>query len=704
MAPVPYTLDQIRAALQTQWGGNNNGTTRWWRETDRTIEYSLPSTVPTRADGEQTGFRAMTSTESSYARLAFELWDDLIAWDLNEVNNTDAQITMAMSSSTRGGGTYATPFLVAQPPGSSTFERDIERERIWLNTGWQDFQNGNFDYGERGLETMLHEIGHTLGLSHPGPYNATDVPAPTYADDALYTQDTLQWTIMSYWAAGADGTAVDRTGGARTLDGNGDGVNAATPLLHDIMAIQAKYGADMTTRAGNDTYGFNASFSGPWRPVFDFGWLYNEDPVIAIWDAGGYDTLDVSGFTQNQRIDLAPGTISDIGALTQNVAIAFGAIIESAKGGTGSDRIRGNHVDNYLFGGAGVDTIEGFDGHDTLDQWHDGGWMYGGNGQDTLWSGNGGDHMDGGDGLDRAVFSRSPAAITIDTTTGKVFGGDAQGDTLVNIEDIVASAHNDFIRMGGGDNAIWAGNGQDEVDGGSGGDRLFGEGGNDVLLGGHGRWVGDLFYIGDEINGGDGVDTAVFNSAVTIDLRPGGVHGGEALEDTFISIEQFSGSAERDFFYGSNFNDWFQGRGEGDYMNGGGGNDTASYAERTSGITVDMTFNNMAAGDEARHPNEIAGRTDGKVSPHEGTWIDTLISMENIEGTNFDDVFLGDERANTFWGLGGADRFEGDSGSTPQGSWDDMFGGSGNDTFVVGPNDYADGGPDNDAATFVRQP
>ncbi len=305
-----------------------------------------------------------------------------------------------------------------------------------------------------------------------------------------------------------------------------------------------------------------------------------------------------------------------------------------------------------MFGGAGVDTIEGFDGHDTLDQWHDGGWMYGGNGQDTLWSGNGGDHMDGGDGLDRAVFSRSPAAITIDTTTGKVFGGDAQGDTLVNIEEIVASAHNDFIRMGGGDNAIWAGNGQDEVDGGSGGDRLFGEGGNDVLLGGHGRWVGDLFYIGDEINGGDGVDTAVFNSAVTIDLRPGGVHGGEALEDTFISIERFRGSAERDFFYGSNFNDWFQGRGEGDYMNGGGGNDTASYAERTSGITADMTFNNMAAGDEARHPNEIAGRTDGKVSPHEGTWIDTLISMENIEGTNFDDVFLGDERANTFWGLG----------------------------------------------------
>ncbi|MEB3335062.1 MAG: M10 family metallopeptidase C-terminal domain-containing protein [Cyanobacteriota bacterium] len=642
----------------------------------------------------------MTSTELSYARLAFELWDELIAWNLTEVDNTDAQITLAMSSSTTNDGTYATPFLVAQPPASSTFERDIERQRIWLSTTWTDFQDGNFDYGESGLETMLHEIGHALGLSHPGPYNTTDVPAPTYAANALYTQDTLRLSIMSYWAADADGTRVDRTSD-KTTDANGDGINAATPLLHDVMAIQAKYGADMTTRAGNDIYGFNARFSGPWRPVFDFSSLYNVDPVIAIWDAGGIDALDVSGYTQNQRIDLAPGAISDVGALTQNVAIAYGAVIENAIGGTGADSIRGNHVGNYLFGGEGVDTMEGLDGNDTLDPWNDGGWMYGGNGDDILWSGNGGDYMDGGSGLDRAIYSRSPAAIIIDQMDGKVTGGDARNDTLVDIEEIVATNYNDFIRMDGADNAIWAGDGNDEIDGGSGGDRLYGEAGDDTLHGGNGRWFGDLFYIGDLIDGGSGWDIATFQSSVTIDLRFGGVHGGEALGDTFASIEQFNGSAQRDYFYGGNFADKFQGGADADYINGGGGSDTASYADRTSGITADMTFNNLAAGDENRSPNEIAGRSDGKVSPADSAWADTLISIENIEGTNFDDILLGDERNNTFWGLGGNDRIEGDALSTPQGSWDDMYGGAGDDTFKVGMNDLADGGPGNDVATFV---
>lgn len=255
-----------------------------------------------------------------------------------------------------------------------------------------------------------------------------------------------------------------------------------------------------------------------------------------------------------------------------------------------------------------------------------------------------------------------------------------------------------------GDDTLDGGGGGDYLFGGTGSDLLYGGDGNDILTGGAGRWVGDLFYIGDLIDGGAGIDTASYDAAVTIDLRPGGVNGGEALEDTFVSIERFRGSAARDIFYGGAGSDWFQGRGEGDYVNGGGGNDVVSFADRTSGITADMTFNNFAPGDEARSPNELAGKTDGKVLPADGTWIDTLISVESIEGTAFNDVFLGDERENTFYGLDGDDRFEGDSGATPQGSRDLMYGENGNDSFVAGANDYVYGGAGIDSATFVGGP
>ena len=172
-----------------------------------------------------------------------------------------------------------------------------------------------------------------------------------------------------------------------------------------------------------------------------------------------------------------------------------------------------------------------------------------------------------------------------------------------------------------------------------------------MLLGGHGRWVGDLFYIGDEINGGEGWDTAAFDSAVTINLASG-VHGGEAREDTFISIEQFNGSAEADTFvasnaagshfvggdgadtfYGGTQDDWFQGGKGRDYMDGGNGGDWVSYADAPNAITAEMYFTD--------------GTTDGKITA--GEWgLDTLINIENIEGTEFADYLLGDERSNSF--------------------------------------------------------
>jgi Ca2+-binding RTX toxin-like protein len=214
---------------------------------------------------------------------------------------------------------------------------------------------------------------------------------------------------MSYFPANADDPAVDRTGGGQTSDITGDGINAATPLIYDILAIQQKYGADPTTRTGDDTYGFHARLSGPWRPVFAFDTGANPDPVIAIYDAGGHDTLDASGYATNQRISLVPGTHSDIGQLTQNVGIAFRTVIEDAVGGAGNDRITGNAAANHLQGGAGNDRIRGGTGDDMLE---------GGTGSDRLIGDSGDDRLAGGAGADRLLGGAGRDTFIFDTPLG----------------------------------------------------------------------------------------------------------------------------------------------------------------------------------------------------------------------------------------------------------------------------------------------
>ncbi len=58
---------------------------------------------------------------------------------------------------------------------------------------------------------------------------------------------------------------------------------ASTPMVMDILAIQARYGADLTTRTGNDIYGFDSAIPG--RPMYNFD--TNPNPVFSIYDAGG---------------------------------------------------------------------------------------------------------------------------------------------------------------------------------------------------------------------------------------------------------------------------------------------------------------------------------------------------------------------------------------------------------------------------------
>ena len=385
--------------------------------TSQTITYAMPASAPDFGS-ESNGFMRMSALKTSMAALAFELWDDVIAAKLNRVAS-NANISFAYSSVTDGGGTYTQTNYNAAG--------DLTKASIWLNSAWTSHdQDSDITYGSYGLMTYLHEIGHALGLDHPGPYNGT----ADYQLDAVYKQDTRRYSLMSYFDADEDGSGTDHTGRA------GHWMYAATPLLHDIATAQAIYGADMTTRAGNTVYGFGSTAG---RAMFDF--KLNRDPIVAIWDAGGIDTLNASGFATAQTLDLRAGSFSSIGYLTKNVAIAFGATIENAVGGSNADTIDGNSVANTLIGNAGADHIFGFAGNDTLNGGTGNDSLDGGLGNDMFLGGGGNDTIKGGAGLDAlrlaGVASRYTVAhhgsyVTVSDHTG------AEGtDKLYGIEKLV---------------------------------------------------------------------------------------------------------------------------------------------------------------------------------------------------------------------------------------------------------------------------
>jgi len=542
---------------------------------------------------------------------------------------------------------------------------------IWFNrTNYNTPTPGSFAYAAG----FMHELGHGLGLAHGhatqdidhGDHNHTKPMLP--AD-----HDSQEYSVMTY--RGYPGAPI--------TDGTTD--YPQTYMMNDIAALQYMYGANYATaNTGATTYRWAALTAGAGSGELFIngiaqGLATGGHILMTIWDGGGNDTYDFSNYTTALVVDLNPGawTTVDANQLAElgpggatphpargNIANAYlfggdsSSLIENAIGGNNNDWLKGNQAGNNLQGLGGNDTLEGFDGHDILDQGDGGGGMYGGDDNDTLIAGPDVDYIDGGNDYDTVDYSRSTSEIQIDTTIGKVLGGWATGDTLVSIEKVIGTNYGDNIAMGDAPDTVEGGNGADRFDGRGGDDVLLGYAGNDVLRGGIG---------GDFLGGGSDFDIATFAAAVTIDLQSG-ARGGEAVGDTYVSIEQFNGSPESDamvasnlegarfagangtdYLYGGDQGDWLQGGQGTDYLSGGAGNDTVSYADAPNGITVEMYF----------QAGTSLGDTDGKIIA--GDWgLDTLVSIESVEGTAYHDYMLGDERANTFDGLGGDDYLQGD--------------------------------------------
>jgi serralysin len=519
---------------------------------------------------EYFNFATFSPAQREAARESMQAWDDLIAPKLVETSADNADINfgnLASAPTTQAYARLPTSLL----SGNQTVNDQVKgiAGDIWISASQPS--NLQLDEGRYGIHTQVHEIGHALGLSHPGGYNAAPGLSITYAANAEYAQDTRAYSVMSYFEASSLG--------ARHFDFNlSTTAYAATPLIHDILAIQRIYGADMTTRTGDTVYGFNSNAG---RDSYDF--LKTPAPVMAIWDAGGNDTLDASGYDTQQRIDLTPGSLSSIGGvtinsvptfekinanraevglapiaratydanvavlaanaivgrLTDNVGIAYGVTIENAVGGSGSDTIIGNMASNVLTGNAGDDLLQGRDGNDTLD---------GGIGADTLDGGSGVDSMTGGlgndvyvvDNIGDRVIELINGGIDEIRTTLDSFNLDAAIENLTGL-----SATGQRLTGNSGDNIVAGGAGDDRVDGGAGDDTVSGGLGNDAVNGGSGD---DLAYGGsgdDTVDGGSGDDIAyggagddIIDGRSGADLLDGGdgadeIEGGSG-DDTII--------------------------------------------------------------------------------------------------------------------------------------------------------------------------
>lgn len=172
--------------------------------------------------------------------------------------------------------------------------------------------------------------------------------------------------------------------------------------------------------------------------------------------------------------------------------------VGNIKGTQYSDSIQGDGGDNKFWGYRGADELKGHQGNDTLYGGRGDDHLYGGFDNDILIGGAGADHLDGGllhwqtgedqdvEGIDTASYEGSDDGVRVSLATGTGSGGDAEGDTLVNIESLTGSDHRDRLT---GDTYA------NTLEGGRGDDVLEGGGGDDVLIGGADA---DEFLFGSE--------------------------------------------------------------------------------------------------------------------------------------------------------------------------------------------------------------
>ncbi|MDY0117834.1 MAG: calcium-binding protein, partial [Sulfurimonadaceae bacterium] len=391
--------------------------------------------------------------------------------------------------------------------------------------------------------------------------------------------------------------------------------------------------------------------------------------------------------------------------------------------------IDGSAYNDTIYGNSDKNIIHGLAGNDYIDGRNGGNELYGGAGNDTLVSGSGDDYIDGGEDSDTVSYQNSAGGVTVrlDRPNGEQydFATGHGNDTLISIENVIGSNHNDmiygssstnYIEGMGGNDYIFSGQGINFIDGGDGVDKIS-YNAQDYRDASSGNTNANYIKYLDNLGG---INVTLGADFAMVRERSGA--NKDALIDLVKNIEQVSGSRGNDYirgtnkdetFWGNDGNDELRGEGGNDLLYGGAGDDIirpgsgldkswggtgVDYLElyddgiNTQAVTNAIQRLRLSDSGTIEYSYDATTRTDGTwtngYDAHGG--INEAYEFEGFGGSNGANIMYGNSQANVLnghngndiiYGMGGDDIFYGSIYYGSGTDKDQYHGGEGNDTL-----------------------